>query len=390
MENITSQSRLGVGVIGAGAIARNHAEAYRSLPDLADLIAVADIDCNRAEAAKQEHGFHYAFQNYQELLSRKDIDVVSICTPPNLHTQVVTDALAAGKDVLCEKPIAHTLESADTVIQATIRYSGSKVCYVFQYRSDPAHARVRQLIADGALGRLLLAKVTVRAHRTAAYYARVPGRGSWASDGGGVLVSQSIHQLDALISFMGKPVEVSAAMSTFLQPTEAEDTLVAWIRFESGAMASLDCTSCAHEDWFTIEVVGENAETTVRGSIDLQHCDWSLHSKSTAVQTALRTALVRKFPDFPRGPSLSSLRAQKLLCKLRGQQWRPPGHWGHAPYIREFLTALIASKNVPAPPFEARKSLELAVALYVSAVNRKNVELPIDRGSCFYRGIIAT
>lgn len=380
-------SALGVGIIGAGAIVGLHCMAYRSLSECARLVAVADVDEGRANAAKQAFSFRHSYKDYRDLLGREDIDVVSVCTPPHVHTPIVLDALAAGKNVLCEKPMARTLEEADHVVKATERNLGGKCSYVFQYRTDPAHLRIRKLIRDNALGKILMATVRVRAKRTPAYYARVPGRGSWGIDGGGVLINQSIHQLDALTSFLGNPVEVSAVMDTFVQPTEGEDTLAAWIRFANGAVATIDCTVCAHEDWFTIEVLGQNAQVSVHGTPAHHYCTWSVESKSSAVKKALRASGLSEFPDLPTGPSLSRVRAQKLLCKVRGREWVPPRHWGHTPHVSAFLKAVGTTSEVPVPPREARRSLELAVALYASAITQTTVQLPIDPSSPFYRGV---
>jgi UDP-N-acetyl-2-amino-2-deoxyglucuronate dehydrogenase len=381
------QSVLGVGVIGAGGIVRRHAVAYRCLPELAKLIAVADIDESRATAAKREHGFEEIYTDYRDLLSRDDIAVVSICTPPHVHSSIVIDALNAGKHVLCEKPMARTLEEADQEIETAERHPQLKMACVYQYRSDPTHLRVRQMIRDEALGRILMATVRVRAQRMPAYYAIAPGRGSRRIDGGGVLINQAIHQLDALISFLGTPVEVSAAMATFLQPTEGEDTLVGCIRFESGAFATIDCTVCAHDEWFAIEVLGENAQTTVRGTTDRHYCTWTLESKSSAVQRALRANGLRDFPDLPTGPKLSQVRAQKVICKLRGRKWLPPRHWGHTPHVRDFLNSVRTAGDPPVPPREARRSLELAAGLYAAAMTGETVRFPIDHNHPYYQGV---
>ncbi len=381
------ESVLGVGIIGAGVIMRRHATAYRCLPEFARLVAVADIDQARAIEAKREHGFQEGYTNYRDLLSRDDIDLVSICTPPQSHTPIIIDALEAGKHVLCEKPMARTLEDADRTIPVADRHPRLALSFVYQYRSDPTHLRVRQLIQNKELGRILMANVRVRAKRMPAYYAATPGRASWTTDGGGVLINQAIHQLDALIFFLGTPVEVSAAMETFLQPTESEDTLVGWINFESGAFATIDCTVCAHEDWFAIDVLGENAQTTIRGDPDRHYCTWEVESKSTAVQRALRASGLRAFPDLPSAPRRSTVRAQKVICKLRGRQWLPHQYYGHTPHVRDVLECLRSSKPVPVPPREARRSLELAMALYESALTRQTVRLPIDSNHVFYRGV---
>ena len=381
------QSRLGIGIVGAGVISRNHASAYRCLPHLARLVAVADIDEMRATSAKREYGFQEAYTDYRALLSRSDIDVVSICTPPHLHRSIVIDALAAGKHVLCEKPMARTLEEADQMIRAADEHPQSQLSFVYQYRSDPTYSRVQQMIHNNELGRMLVASVRVRARRMPSYYASTPGRGSWAVDGGGVLINQAIHQLDALISFLGNPLEVSGAMHTFLQPTEGEDTLVGWIKFDSGALGSINCTVCAHDDSFAIEIIGENAQAKIWGRPDQRNFTWVLESKSEAVQRALRANGLRDYPDLPTGPRPWTVRGQKLVCKLRSRPWIQPLHWDHTPHVQEFLTALASSRAIAVPPRQARRSLELAVALYEAGITGRTVRFPIDDAHAFYGGI---
>jgi predicted dehydrogenase len=380
------RTRLGIGIIGAGGIVRRHAVAYRSLPEIARLIAVADVEANRADAAKREHGFQEAYSDYRELLSRDDIDVVSICTPPHLHSRMVIDALEAGKHVLCEKPMARTLEEADAEIEAAAQRGDLKFSCVYQYRSDPAHRRIREMIRSNSLGKILMATVRVRAKRMPGYYGSAPGRGSRKTDGGGVLINQGIHQLDALVSFLGNPIEVSAVMDTFMQPTEGEDTLVGWVKFENGSFATIDCTVCAHDDWFTIEVLGENAQTSVFGTIDRHDCVWMVESKSSAVKRALRKTGLGQFPNLPSPQPRWRVRADKLVCKLRKRKYLPPRHWGHTPHVCEFLTSIGLSQTAPVPPSEARRSLELAVGLYASAMTGETVRFPISAGHAFYAG----
>src|SRR5260370_17809062 len=163
------KSVLGVGVIGAGGIVSRHAVAYRCLREFARLVAVADLDESRANAAKREHGFQETYTDYRDLLSRDDIAIVSICTPPHVHAPVVIDALNAGKHVLCEKPMARTLEQADQEIEAAERHPELKMACVSQYRSDPTHLRLRQMSRDQAFGKIPMATDRARAQLMPAY-----------------------------------------------------------------------------------------------------------------------------------------------------------------------------------------------------------------------------
>ncbi len=377
---------LGIGIIGAGHIIRRHALAYRSLPQLARLLAVADLDGKRARAARQRFGFEADFDDYRAILGRDDIAAVSVCTPAGTHARIVIDALEAGKHVLCEKPLATTLADADEIIAVADRHPGQIVCCVFQLRSDPTHRRMRWMIREKHIGSALAARMCVRLCKSPAYYANVPGRGSWETDGGGVVINQAIHQLDALVSFLGDPLEVSAVMDTFVQPIEAEDTLAGWIRFRSGAIATVECTTCAKSKEFSIDVFGDSAGVCVSGDPDSQKFDWRVRARGSAAKKALTSMGLKAFPSPPDPKSLS-LKIKKLIAKIGRREWLPPPHWGHTPFVREFLEAALAGEAGPVPPREARRSLELAMALYQSAKTGSAVKLALDSRSPLHHGV---
>lgn len=376
---------LGIGIIGAGGIMGHHAIAYRCLSKLARLVAVADIDETRASKAKKEHGFVESYSDYRRLLDRIDVDVVSICTRPNSHASIVIDALSAGKHVLCEKPMACTLEEADRTIEMADRYQRLKLSYVYQNRSDPVYLRIRELVQNRELGRILMATMHVNDHAPESYYSADCDRGSWRVDAGGVLISRGIHQLDALIYLLGAPVETSAEMQTFLKPTDAEDTLVGWIKFDSGALASLECTVCAHQREVEVAIFGENAETFVRTSSNAYGRTWGLMSKSSAVERALQAKALRAHPDTRKRSHRFITLSEKLVCHMLGRKWLPSVNWGHTPYIRQFLESILLAYPVPVSAREARRSLELATGLYEAALSHRLVRFPIDHDLTCYR-----
>ncbi len=380
------QGSLGIGIIGAGHIIKRHALAYRVHPDLARLIAVADIDRRRAQAAAQRFGLEDSGDDYQALLARDDIDAVSICTPAGTHARIVIDAIRAGKHVLCEKPLATTLADADEIIAVAEQHPKQTVSCVFQLRSDATYRRMRWMIREKHIGRALSARVCVRLRKTPAYYANAPGRGSWEMDGGGVVINQAIHQLDALVSFLGHPVAVSAVMDTLVQPIEAEDTLAGWIRFGNGALATVECTTCAKSKEFSIHIIGENAEARISGDPDSQKFDWRVNARGSAAKKALRSTGLKAFPQPP-DPKGLKLKIAKLSAKMRRRDLLPPAHWGHAPFVGEFLEAAMSGQTGPVPPREARRSLELATALYQAATTGDTVRLPLDLQSPLYHGL---
>ena len=202
-------------------------------------------------------------------------------------------------------------------------------------------------------------------------------------------MNQAIHQLDSLISFLGDPVEVSAVMGTFLRPIEAEDMLAGWVRFASGACATVECTVLAHQDIFTIDIIGEHSQIRIEGSPLCHRCLWSLSSSSSATKHALVRSALRDHPDPPRDPQRAEVMAEKIFCRLSGRTWLPPNHWGHTPYVKDFLESVSAAATSGVSSREAKKSLELATALYMSAFTGTSVTLPISGGIPFYEGIAA-
>jgi UDP-N-acetyl-2-amino-2-deoxyglucuronate dehydrogenase len=383
---------LGIGVIGAGAIVQLHGLAYRSFPELARLVAVSDIDRGRAEAARAAHGFLEAYTDHREMLERNDIDVVSVCTRPNIHAQLVGDALEAGKHVLCEKPIAHTLRDADAIVAAAEKHPDLKVSILYQWRTDPSLLHLRKLIEQEQLGRCLMADLRANSDRPASYFKASTRRGSWELDGGGVLINIAIHQLDAYLWLLGNPVEVSAQMDTFMKNCEAEDSLAGLVRFESGALGTIRCTVCALDNDFTIDILAENGAVELRGGARGPHpspsaTTWKLRARTRAAQRAFRQIGFEKSPPLPRERPYLAVRAAEIASRLRGRSWLPPRHWWHAPFVRQFLEAVRTDAPAPVPPREGRRSLELTVALYESALMGKPVRLPLDHRSAVYSGV---
>lgn len=232
---------LRAGIIGCGAIAANHLAAYAS-EDGVVVTACMDTDEERAKAFAQEHGIELWTTDIAELLAA--VDVVSVCTPHPTHEALVLAAAQAGVHVLCEKPLAISVESAEKMVQVC-QEAGVKFGAVFQRRFWPAAQRIRGALDDGTLGTPILARVEVLLHRDASYYTQTPWRGKWESDGGGVLMTQAIHYLDLLQWYLGEVDWVMATASTYKHGDyiEVEDTLAATLRFTNGAMAQFTAST---------------------------------------------------------------------------------------------------------------------------------------------------
>lgn len=197
---------LRVGIVGCGAIASNHVSAYAAAEG-AVVVGCCDIDITRAEAFADVQGINAATDSVEKLLEL-NLDIISVCTPHPTHESVVVAAAARGVHVLCEKPIAIDSESAQRMIDACAN-ADVKLGVLFQRRFWPAARRIRAAIEDGTIGRPVLGHCSVLLHREHEYYSADAWRGMWATDGGGVLMTQAIHYIDLLQWFMGPVVEVT-------------------------------------------------------------------------------------------------------------------------------------------------------------------------------------
>ena len=338
---------LRAGVVGCGNVAGNHAAAYRDHPGV-DLVAVADVDPGRAgELARRFGGRAVTPERMFDL----DLDLVSVCTPHPTHEDIVIRAAANGVHVLCEKPIAIDLSSAARMVTAA-ETAGVLLGVLFQRRFWPAAQRIRRAIDDGTLGQPFLGHASVLLHRDPQYYTATPWRGKWETDGGGVLMTQAVHNIDLLQWFMGEAIEVSAAHHTFVQPIEVEDTAVATIRFAGGGLATLA------------------ASTALTPGL------------GTRVQVTGRTGATAGLAEYPEGSE-----ARIDLWAIAGAQAVTDPFGGglttdldlatintslapfHALQIADFVAAVRERREPLVTGREAAKSLAILTALYTSAAS---------------------
>lgn len=252
-------------IIGTGMIGRFHRDAIAATQG-ARLAAVCR---GRADAALQasaaaEYGVPCE-PALEALLARTDVDAVCICTPSGQHATQAIAAMQAGKHVLVEKPMALSVADAEAMI-ATAAAHGVRLGVALQRRADPTFQRVRAAIARGDLGNLVLGKISVPYLRTQAYYNSADWRGTWALDGGGVLMNQGIHLLDLLVWFMGDVVAAQTQFATLGHDIEVEDCLAANLRFVNGALGSLVATTCAAPGFpHRVEVYGTRGGVQIEG-----------------------------------------------------------------------------------------------------------------------------
>jgi predicted dehydrogenase len=360
-----------IGIVGAGRILEQHAIACHALEDRARLVAVADIDEEQLQKAASKYPNPFTATDYRSLLDRNDIDVITVCTPPVLHERVVVEALEAGKFVVCEKPLAHTLESADRIIAVARKHPG-RLSTVYQFRYLPEVQRTLWLRNHGRLGKLLFG----RFHRFAKFEVparpakdgkpakpakkRSPWWGQWQTAGGGVVMTQLIHEIDLMQHIFGRAIEVTATMETLREAIESEDTCAATVRFENGAMVSCQGTMTAQRSNHGFDVIGDRASA---------HSPWALESLDTNGRDESLHAVFDVHPL-----------TEKAVAKDAASS-------AHTAYVANVVAAIQQGRPLPIGPDDARASLEICTAIYSSALSGRPATLPIDRTNSCYAGL---
>ena len=353
--------RIRVGIIGAGNIARTHARAYQAFPEEAEIVAFADIYEDTARQTAEEFGVPSHYGDYKEMLGRDDIDLVSVCTPPFEHARNSIDALQAGKHVLCEKPMAGSLQECDAMIEAA-RISGQTLSQVFQYRYFRDSLMAKALIDEGKLGRIIFAKMDAMWWRGPSYY-DLWWRGTWEKECGGATINHAVHSVDLYGWLMGKlPESVSADMGTFTHDIEVEDLSIAMLRFPDGALGQMTSSVSLHQNLNRIEICGDEASVTL---------PWDVHVTKE------------------RGRGMAAVDEEKAqeLREWAEARIPEPAHGGHAAQIGEVLESLREGRAPAVTGSEGRKSIEMIIALYKAALTGERVRLPITEEDPYYRKI---
>lgn len=347
---------LRAGVVGCGNVAGNHAAAYRDLPRV-DLVACSDVDPVRAARFAGQYGATAAGPDEVFDLG---LDLVSVCTPHPTHEAVVTEAAAHGVHVLCEKPIAIELGAAARMVEAC-EAAGVTFGVLFQRRFWPAAQRIRTAIDDGTLGTPILGHASVLLHRDTSCYTTDAWRGTWATDGGGVLMTQAVHNIDLLQWFMGAAVEVTAVHTTVKHGAaiEVEDTAVATVRFASGGLATLAASTALTPGLGTrVQVCGRTGASAGLAE----------YPEGNEARIDLWTVPGAEAAESPYGPGLT---ADLELAQINGSL--APFH---ALQIADFVDAVRDGREPAVTGREATKALAILTALYTSAASGSPESIP--------------
>lgn len=353
-------------LVGCGKVGQIHAAALSTLPE-SNFVAVCDAQLSRAQDFAARYSVA-AFDSVSEMINRCGIQALTICTPHPLHEQPCLAAAAAGVHVLVEKPLASSLAACDRMIAAADQHN-VQLAVISQRRLFEPVQRMKAAIDAGKIGRPILGTFTGLSWRDEAYYRSDPWRGKWATEGGGVLVNQSPHQLDLLQWFLGPIDEITGCWANLNHPyIEVDDTALAIIRFQSGALGNV-VTSVSQKPGIYTNVHMHGASGASVG----------VQTDTGATFVAGMTSIVEPpINDLWTIPGEAHLLAQfQAEDRARGKQIDPTTHY-HALQIQDFLAAIRDNRPPLLTGREARIVVEMFTAIYRSNDSRRPVKLPLS------------
>ncbi len=346
--------KTGFGVVGAGMIAGIHADALRK-SEKAELIAIYDIFPEAARKLAEQHAPNARIcASFDEMLQDPGIEVISVATPNQLHTDYVLQATAAGKHVLCEKPPAMSLAETDCMIAAS-REAGVKFGIFVQSRFRPPMRAIKYAIDQGRFGRVLRIETIMKWYRGPEYYQLA----AWRSDvrcGAGVTIQQAFHYYDLMQYLAGPALRVNARMSNIGHPGVAlEDTLEAQIDFADGVRGALFASTALWPGTdVRIEMYGTEGCAIMEGAAMKT---WTFKDERPEDES------IRQAGDpgqATAGSSYSALPSEDHLF-----------------VIDDCVDAILDNREVCIPCHSVRPTLEIALAMYASARREKEITLPL-------------
>lgn len=336
---MAEERKLGLGVIGAGMAAKPHALALNALKDRIAVRGVWRRDPVALGGYCATHEFPPA-ESLEALLDDPTVDAVLILTPPNARQPIVEAAARAGKHILMEKPVERTTEGAEAIVR-TCDDAGVTLGIIFQHRFRAASKALAERVHSGELGALQAAHLVVPWWRPQQGYYDKPGRGTFAQDGGGVLITQAIHSLDLMLSLTGPVVAVTALTATTgLHQMETEDFVAGGLEFVNGAVGALMATTAnfpGGAESLTLNFLNASA-TLTGGNLTLSWFDGRIETIGEA-STSGGGADPMAFPfDWHM--------AQIADFAEAVQTGRPPLSTGHSALaVHRLIDALIASSR---------------------------------------------
>ena len=347
-----------VAIVGTGGISHAHIKAYLQFPDRCRIVALVDIIPGKAQKVKEQYGLDAeVYLDHHEILD-KEIDLVDVCTPPFAHAEITINALRSGKNAVCEKPMAASLEECDAMLRARDE-SGKKLSIIAQNRFRLPVRNLKALLDSGMAGKVRHVTVNSLWFRGHSYY-DLWWRGTWEKEGGGCTLNHAVHHIDMLGWMMGTPEKMTSVLAnTGHDNAEVEDLSVSVAEYP-GALAVVTASVVDH---------GE---------------DQALIFQCEKAKIAFPYSVFASQPQ-PNGFPLAepdaafAEEAERYLAAL------PPLLYEmHVGQLENVLAALETGGDVAITGEDGRRTIELITAIYKAGSSRQTVTLPIGPGDPFY------
>ena len=338
--------QLNMAIIGSGMIANTHVLALRE-------IAAANI-CgvwSRNGVAMKEFAQKYhlnTYPSYQAVLADPQVDTVLVTLPPGTHVEYGLQAVAAGKNIILEKPMDIEVERCQSLIKAC-REQDRKLAVIFQNRYTPSARKIKAALEAGLLGRIFLADAYIKWFRSDEYYASSAWRGTWEMEGGGALINQAIHTIDLLQWFMGGAVSVNGLIKTVMHDIETEDLGLALVEYANGAVGVIEGSTAVVPGFKErIEIHGEHGSIILEGG---NIREW----KVTGCQESDYVVPEKVVYGDTNSPAISYV--------------------NHRAQLEEIVQAFLEGKEPLVNGEEGLKSLQIVCGIYKSAAERRPIQL---------------
>lgn len=345
-------------LIGCGRISPNHIAA--ALANKLEIVGLCDLDESRIEDKVLKYNLDRKkiayYKDYLTLLMEQKPELVSICTESGSHAAIALECISMGVNIIVEKPIALSLEDADTIIKAA-KKNGVKVCACHQNRFNKSVLKIREAIDQGRFGKLFYGTAHIRWNRAETYYKSALWRGTWEMDGG-ALMNQCIHNIDLLRWMLGSEISEVFAYTDNLNHSyiEAEDLGIALIKFKNGAYGILEGTTNIYPRNLeeTLYLFGEKGTVKAGGSSVNIIEEWHFADLFDDAEEVKKT-----FHENP--PNIYG--------------------FGHTPLFADVILAIKKDRQPKVTAEDGKRALELVLAIYKSADEGQPIKLPLERGA---------
>jgi UDP-N-acetyl-2-amino-2-deoxyglucuronate dehydrogenase len=282
---IGMKREIGFAIVGTGLISTTHYEQISAIEG-AKVVAVYSRSEDKAKSLAEKASADW-YTDYQEMLKRKEIDIVSIITPSGTHADMAIEAARAGKHVIVEKPMDISLEKAQRMIDVC-REHHVKLSVISQHRFDASTVKIKADIDSGRFGKMVLGQAAVNWYRPQSYYDTSKWRGTMEMNGGGVLINQAIHTIDLFLYYMGEVESVYAHTAILAhEGIEVEDVAVATVKFKNGGLGTIVGTTAAYPGLSArLEIIGTNGTAVIENDQLIKHYLRNPNNETEAINLA--------------------------------------------------------------------------------------------------------